>query len=516
MPNNLTSLCALSLFLVVACGDDGPPPGDSGMGDAVVVDSNMPDARPDTSGPVDDICTAPIAAVGEVGMISVSGNTNTTTLRPIPLGAECGNTEAARYAPQEVVAYQVPGTEEVGVFFTLANSGTSTSFASIVEVRADCLTPPTTDRCFQNITTDEPRASGALTAMGGDTLYLIVSGFAEAPSPLTDRGAWQLDITAGPNDPPVLVGGQLNRVGDALEVALEGTDDRGGVGYRLELQTADGMGVDLNEDGSVNEADWVAGTFENDVSMMMSFVGTDRFIGIGEDLLDAESIVQAEVAVRDIFGIESAPMVITITDGAGVGDACGATTPCASELTCTSDLCASSSAAMTACASPTAITIDTPTTTTTTAMVSGSLPAGMGALSPGCTSATGPEVAYAITVPGGGTFDVVARTDLAGSGETDTMVYLRTTCDDPTTELVCNDDIDLEGGNYRSRIELLDAPAGAHVIIVEQWAPEPPTMAGPFAMEVALRPVLATGATCDNAGVMNRCAAGACAAGTCP
>jgi hypothetical protein len=38
----------------------------------------------------------------------------------------------------------------------------------------------------------------------------------------------------------------------------------------------------------------------------------------------------------------------------------------------------------------------------------------------------------------------------------------------------------------------------------------------PFAMEVSLRPVLASGATCDMTGANNRCAGGACAGGTCP
>jgi hypothetical protein len=35
-------------------------------------------------------------------------------------------------------------------------------------------------------------------------------------------------------------------------------------------------------------------------------------------------------------------------------------------------------------------------------------------------------------------------------------------------------------------------------------------------VEVALRPVLGSGAACDVAQVENRCAASACAAGTCP
>ena len=39
----------------------------------------------------------------------------------VDLGADCGNPEAARFAPQEVVADTVPGTEPVGVLFTLVS-----------------------------------------------------------------------------------------------------------------------------------------------------------------------------------------------------------------------------------------------------------------------------------------------------------------------------------------------------------------------------------------------------------
>ena len=111
---------------------------------------------------------------------------------------------------------------------------------------------------------------------------------------------------------------------------------------------------------------------------------------------------------------------------------------------------------------------------------------------------------------------MVARTDLPGTGDTDTMLYLRGSCADPTTEVACNDDIDLGAMVYTSHLELLDAPAGDYVLIVEQWAPNPTADAGAFALEVALRPVLATAATCDNAGILNRCAAGPCAGAVCP
>ena len=116
--------CLALAGLASGCGDDSTMMmTDTGMGDSDMPDSSMPDStRPDTPPPPEDVCTAPIDVVGEIGTVSVSGNTSTTMLRPRDLGADCGNAEAARFAPQEVVAYQVPGTEPVGVLFTLATS----------------------------------------------------------------------------------------------------------------------------------------------------------------------------------------------------------------------------------------------------------------------------------------------------------------------------------------------------------------------------------------------------------
>ncbi len=513
------ALCFVLTALVAACGDDSTPT-DSGMGGdtgMMMTDTGTPDAMPDTTvPPTEGVCTMPIEITGEIGTVTVSGDTSMTSLRPVDLGADCGNPEAARFSPQQVVAYTVPGTEEVGVLFTLDTTATDMDFVAILQARTDCGTVPTADACFQDVTDAMRHATGAVTAMGGDTLYIIVTGIAEVMSPYTDQGAWEMDITAGANEAPVLVGGQLSRVGDSLEIALSGTDDMGGKGYTMELQKADGSGIDTNGDGAVDATDLIVADFSNDVSDMMAFVGRDNYVGIGADLIDSEMAVQAEVTVRDVFMVDSAPMTLMIGDAVGVGGTCDDTTFCAGSLSCTSMMCEASSEATTACASPTALTISTPTTTAETTTVSGSIPAGMGALAPTCTNAAGPEVTYGLTVPAGGPFDVVARTDLSGTGDTDTMVYLRSDCTDPTTEVACNDDIDLEGGTYTSHLELLDAPAGDYVLIVEQWAPDVTDTAGPFQLEVALRPVLASGASCDNAGVMNRCAGGACASGTCP
>ncbi len=504
---------------LIACGDDSPPATDAGTDSMMDTDTGMEDATvEDTSRPppLPDVCVSPIAVTGEIGTSTVSGDTSMVEARPRDLGGDCGNASAARFAPQEVIAYTVPGSGEVGVAFTLDTAGTDENFAAVVQVRGACdEIPPAAGTCY-GAQENQPGipASGGVLANGGDVIYFVVTGWAEAMAPATASGPWQMDITAGPNEAPTLVGGQLSDVGGSLEVTLSTMDDSGATTYRLELQGADGMGVDINDDGMVNEGDWLIGGFNEESAP--AFVGTARWTDLFALLPEGLNITQAETAVRDIFNVESAPMTITIGSAAAIGDACDATTYCALELACVSDVCAASAESTTVCATATALTITTPTDTTTNTTVSGTIPAGTGALTPGCTNAVGPEVIYIVTVPATGTFDVIARTNLAGTGMTDTAIYLRNTCEDPTTQLACNDDIDLAGMVYTSRFELLDAPAGDHAIVVEQWFPVPTTTPGDFQMEVSLRPVLATGDTCDNAGLNNRCAAGPCAATVCP
>jgi hypothetical protein len=128
------------------------------------------------------------------------------------------------------------------------------------------------------------------------------------------------------------------------------------------------------------------------------------------------------------------------------------------------------------------------------------------------------EKVLAVTVPAG-TFDLLATTNLAANPpELDTVLYVRTTCENETTELVCDDDYaGAPDGDYRSVAIVENVPAGTHFVFVDGYAPFDATTS--IALELRLRPVLATGASCDPAGVMNRCASGACPTGapaTCP
>lgn len=500
------------LATLTACGDDdGMVVPDAGPGET---DSGpiMIDAGRDAGPPVVGACDAVREVTGEMGVTTLTGDTSMIDTRARDLGPECGNPDAARFAPQEIIAYTVPGTGMTGIRFSTDHAGTEAEFAVVVQVRETCETIPSGPRTCFNPADGALHPSGAFMAEGGSTVYFVVTGYSEPPTGILEEGTWELTIETVDNAAPTITAAQAALLAESFELHVAGMDDGSASGYSGTFLDASGAGVDFNEDGT---PDVVGGAFLNDVSGMTSFVGYDRYPSVRELFTEA-GVTQMEVRVVDDFGLESDPLTVTVGEPLGVADACGDTAFCAIELTCDTAACAPATAATTACAAATAVTITPPTTATTSTTVTGTVPDGVGLMEASCTTppgAPGPETLYSVVVPAGA-YDLIARTDLSGTGETDTVLSLRTACGDPTTEIACNDDIDTAGMVYTSRIEALDVPAGTHTIVVEQWGE--PGAAGPFQMEVSLRPVLATGEACDNAGVMNRCAAGACASSVCP
>jgi hypothetical protein len=94
-----------------------------------------------------------------------------------------------------------------------------------------------------------------------------------------------------------------------------------------------------------------------------------------------------------------------------------------------------------------------------------------------------------------------------GTPPIDTVIYVRRTCVDPSTEIACIDDLD----GLRAHVEILAIPAGTYAIFDERYGMMT-AMPVTVPLTVTLRPVLATGAACDPAGAMNRCAMGPCPA----
>ena len=224
---------------------------------------------------------------------------------------------------------------------------------------------------------------------------------------------------------------------------------------------------------------------------------------------------QARIELMDAVGGLSAAMTVPlrVVEEVGLGATCDDMHAVLLPLVCgSSTTCEAPPEVAGACAGAAAIAAPAPTTVTTPAMVTGAFAGGAGVFTGSCGPTTESELIYTVSVPAGGV-DLLATTNLPGTGATDTVLYARGTCADPLTELGCADDVSRDV--LSSEIELRDLAAGTYTIFVERYAG---TTGADFALQVSLRPVLATGATCDPAGVMNRCAAGACVSATmtCP
>jgi hypothetical protein len=516
------------LLLSAACGDDDRPPvEDAGRVDGGAGDSGRRDAGGDDAGPPSNLgtCAMPRALTGTVGTVMIDGD---TTGGPVgrDLGSECGNPAAARFSPSDVIAYTVPGDGTVALEFTMVNTVTDAMYDSVIQVRTACemipaaTFPPT---CFDDaVRNEEFRSAGAILAEGGTTIYFLVSGYAETPlEGFTDQGVYRLEVTARANTVPTLLGGQWQVVGEVVRGSMMGMDpDMDPNGFVATFQTEDGMPVDLNGSGTVDAGDDVSFFFDNldTIDGMAVYTGTTAITGLAALIADLD-ITQASTRIFDVPFSTSEPMVlpVTVATEVGLGDACDAMNVCVTPLTCseTSMECEASAAVITACEAATALTIAAPTTTTTSSAVqSGMLDMGAGLFEGSCSNTFGAEELFTVTVPAGANVDVIATTDVTPTMDTDTVAYIRSTCADPLDELVCDDDGGTTIANASVAI-LEDAEPGTYTVFVEPF--ETRTEPVPYGLQVSLRPVLATGATCDPMEVDNRCAEGPCPkAGTCP
>src|SRR5262249_19532122 len=116
--------------------------------------------------------------------------------------------------------------------------------------------------------------------------------------------------------------------------------------------------------------------------------------------------------------------------------------------------------------------------------------------------------------------DLIVTTDVMPSAVgLDTVVYLRTGCTDPTTQLTCNDNIDTANG--RSRMTVTDLPAGTYFTYVDGSRNGGGFVAtGAFGVAIEIIPIAGSGEPCGTAidgGVpVGRCASGlTCISGTC-
>jgi hypothetical protein len=362
--------------------------------------------------------------------------------------------------------------------------------------------------------------------MGSDVLYLLVTGYSEPPPEqgTVDRGRVRVDVTVRANSAPTITDGYfLLALNDTLIEAVGNDPDADVRGVAMNFYGPTGELMDIYGDGTATLDGDVFYVFFAPPPTTADFTGNATVMGSSVNLagyLRANMASQVALRVFDSGWATSAPLMLDVeeADLAGFGETCGGRTICRPEMLCdtgVTDTCIANATMAAACGRATPIVVPVPTDMATSAIVTGSTGAGVGNIEPSCVTGNGSigaETIYSVDVPDG-TFDMLVTTELTATGTTDTIVYVRGACADSGTELGCNDDrvpMDLQ-----SDVTVMDATVGTYFVFVERYGG---LASGtiPHAVQVTLRPVLASGAACDMAGVQNRCATGACTASLCP
>lgn len=515
-------LVGLGTTHVVGCGDDD---GDGGDPDAGMADATSPDTGPELTG----TCESPEEVTGET--VTVAIDTTEGPAGVLDLGA-CGG-GAAEAPPQHVVAYTVPGTGTQAVTFTTAASGTDAEFDTLVQVRSDCATAPASPfppSCFDD-GEETLHSTGTVTAEGGSVLYFVVTGDGDDSDGGNDSGVASLEISAQPNAAPTFSEGMVTVNGHEVTFHVSGGDTDGNLmGFVVRFLHTDHVvthetePVDWNGDGAVDDGDLVVFHFDPSVAGMTTIdvmqVIAGHHGGEGDPLgqrMTEGMIDKVDIRLVDMGWALSEELRVDVfyLNSVGLGEGCGGTNVCSAGLMCDTETttCVPTEAATTSCGASMEVTLTPPVTTTSSTTVTGDIPAGMGGLMASCVMHThGAEVIYDVAVPTGD-YDLIATTDLDGTGTTNTVLHVRTDCVDPGAEVACNNDVVMD--DPQSRVEILDAAEGTYSVVVERMGPSDTAL--PYEMEISLRPVLATGVPCDPTEVDNRCAGGMCpSSGTCP
>jgi hypothetical protein len=129
----------------------------------------------------------------------------------------------------------------------------------------------------------------------------------------------------------------------------------------------------------------------------------------------------------------------------------------------------------------------------------------------------GREHVVRLTIPPG-RWDLLATS--RGATSLDTLLYVRRDCDDPESTLACADDIDVAANDLYTALEVRDQAGGMAgtmlFLIAELWDGPVGATTERFDVDVVLRPVRASGESCDPTFVADRCADRPCRGGTCP
>lgn len=541
-------LNASRFFLVVAmtgCGDDTSGTFDANRGnadsgsdtrpdpDTGLHSSDEPDASLDAGSGVDagtstilGTCAVPKTVTGEFGVVTVLGNTEGGPVVPLDLG-DCGVYGGSLHSrPREVIVYEVPGEGPAKIELSLVNDGTPSDFDTVIQVRTACDEIPFdnffTPSCFDNdVLNREVRSRGSVSVMGNTELIIIVTGFSHGLSEAqsgTSEGPYELYITATPTEAPTLVSATTSiDTAGVFTAELVGMNPEDEItGFKACFLDDDERPVgDFNDDGELNELDCVVLTFDNqdEIATMPSFVGT--FEADSTYLFSQRVVASGAVKVRyrlinSGFTL-SEPVTVEIELPGAFGQPCSSATPCYDTLVCTSEgTCGAPADLAAVCESATDVVLEAPVgAVASRSAQTGIIPVGEGTTTGKCVFAAGKEQVFNVTVPDGTVpedgFDLVVNTDLDETNG-DTIVHIRGTCGDTSSELACNDDF---SASSRARAVIEKVTAGTYTVFVEQFDIRRDEDF-PFGVEFLLRPLVESGDSCDPVELDNRCVAGSC------
>ena len=414
---------------------------------------------------------------------------------------------------QVVYELIVPGSGPHAISASTAVIGTDRGLDTVLALRRG-ICGGTTSECFDDFLQDN-RARADFIAQGGDHLYLIVTAYSPA-----QEGPVTVAITASTNSPPTIDTANALLAGNELLIDVSGGDVDGNAwGVQVELHGPAGEIIDLDGHGVRDYNDVFAQPFARSVAGVMTFTERARIPLDPMQIPRVGSAAFAYVRLRDVPASLSAADVRTPLLGGSIalhGTTCDATHVCSEELSCqpgTPRTCQPSAARASACAAATPLVIATPTTATTSASMENVIMQGTGMFQADCAPTLGLEDIYSVVVPSMIDVDLVLTTETPGSDPMgDTVISVRADCVEPASSMHawCNDDDADNAPTYLSRLVIEDIDPGTYAVFVEAYQGVQPDMSLRYELSASLRPVLASGATCDPLEVHDRCDGGTC------
>lgn len=506
-----TPWIASSLLVLFACGDDSAPV------------SPLLDGGPSFSASL-GTCADPIVLEGRDEQ-TVSVSFDTTGGPPgralLEVGFGCFF-EPGEDVPQAVVAYRVPGVGRRSVRLSTDNDGTDPGFATTLVVRRGACGGPAPDPissgCFDTVQ-DGPRASGTVGANGGETLYVVVAGnrsLVEAAGGVFS-GRVRLDVTSMSGAVPELRSARVRVFAESpaqVELTVEGRDrDGDAVGAVASFLDASKAPVSWSPMGHGSSLGGPIGTFSDPPASFDPFSRTLVFAPP-----PTSPVATAWVHLIDAANGLSDRLSVDVLEARWrtAGEPCDdVTLVCRQELGCRDDACAAGPAIAAMCAAAERVVLTAPAEVATTVNRTGILPAAPGLAFPSCTDGSSAEHVIRVEVPSPIAADLVLTETSEDSGRIG--LWIRRQCEDAASEVACS--IQRDANRHRF-VELRDVEPGEYAVAVDgfPFAGRDRHDESTYSLVISLRPVLPSNASCDPAGIANRCAEGACPAASarCP